>query len=108
MTKTLWNIAAAVALSGAAVASQAQPATTTTAPTNVGVSQGTAADAATKAVPRPDTATLVRTAPNASDRTKAAVDNTSNAQSPTAAPASAGSGMAAPAPVQRARKADRN
>jgi len=110
MKKTISRLAVATALAGAALAAQAQPATNG-APASVGVSQGTAADAASKAVPRSDTGTLVRTAPTAADRTRAAADSaTSNSG---AAPSTAQSQGTAPmtgttTPTQRAPRADRN
>jgi hypothetical protein len=110
MIKTLVKVAAAAAVTAAAIGAHAQPATTG-APAAVGVSPGTAADAASKAVPRSDTGTLVRTAPNPSDRAAAAVDGTrAGMGGSTAATTSPTAGSTAPmsAPVQRARKADRN
>ena len=115
MTKTLFKAAAAAAIAIAAVAATAQPATNA-APANVGVSQSTAAEAASKAVPRSDTGTLVRTGPTAGDRAGTAVDRTRSsmgtsndaAATGTATTGTATAGMATTAPPQRARKADRN
>ena len=100
------RFAAALLLALGAAAASAQPATP---PTSVGVTPGTATEAEKKAVPRNDTGTLVRTAPNAADRTKAAADNVTPPATATAPQTSATA--AAPqerAPVRRARKADRN
>ncbi|MCZ2496792.1 hypothetical protein GN316_08495 [Xylophilus sp. Kf1] len=113
MQKTVLKMAMFAAVAAASVAAQAQQPATTTAPANVGVTQSTANEAANKAVPRSDTATLVRTAPNAADRTKAAADSAQNSVGGTGTTANttnaSGGGMAtAPAPMQRARKADRN
>jgi len=110
MKKTLSRLAAATALAGAALAAQAQPATNS-APTNLGVSQGTAADATNKAVPRSDTGTLVRTAPNAADRTRAAADSatTNNGASSSTAQSQGTAPMTGTTtPTQRAPRADRN
>lgn len=88
-------------LAVAALAIHAQPAPSAGTPENVGVSQGTAAEAATKAVPRNDTGTLVRTSPSAADKARAAADDVSSRTTTTTTTTDA-------APVRRARKADRN
>lgn len=105
MTHNLVKAAAATAFAIATIAAHAQPANTGT-PANVGVSQGTAAEAASKAVPRADTGTLVRTGPDAGNRAGAAADSArSTMGTPSTAPVAE---TPAPAPMQRARKADRN
>ncbi len=119
MTTTLFKLAASIAIAGAALSAQAQTTPAANgAPASVGVSPGTAADAASKAVPRSDTGTLVRTAPNAADRARTATDgvttNTGNTNATTGAaitaptPTAGAAATTAPAPRQRARRADRN
>ena len=79
-------------------------------PNTVGVTPRAAAEATQKAVPRTDTGTLVRTAPSAADKAKAALDNptSSSANStPSSATPPPMDGTAKPAPMRRAR-ADRN
>ncbi|WPB58354.1 hypothetical protein [Xylophilus sp. GOD-11R] len=113
MTKTLMKLCAGTVLAIGAIASQAQPAAGNP-PASVGVSPGTAADAAGKAVPRSDTGTLVRTAPTAADRGRAAADGAANAPSTAATAPNTGAMPATgaagdpPTPMPRARKADRS
>jgi len=106
MTRNLVKAAAAAALAVATMAVQAQPATNGT-PANVGVSQGTAAEAANKAVPRSDTGTLVRTGPDAGNRAGAAADSARSNMGTTANTAPTAETPAA-APMRRAPRADRN
>lgn len=89
-------------MAGASISAFAQTTTTspmgsTQAPTAVGVTPQTAAEANRQAVPRSDTATVVRTGPNAVDASRSAA---SAAQGSTS-----NMGMA---PTMRPAKADRN
>jgi len=110
MIKNFVKIASVAVVTAAAMSAHAQPAANG-APAALGVSPNTAADAASKAVPRSDTGTLVRTAPNAADRAGAAADNTRAAAGTAATTppmADTTASTPSPAPMQRARKADRN
>ncbi len=93
MKSTQLKLALGAALTVGAISGFAQ---TPTPPNNVGVSESKAAAAADKAVPRNDTGTLVRTGPTAADQARAV------------APAADPAPSAAPAPLRRAPKADRN
>lgn len=63
------------AQANAPTTSTTMPSKTATQPTTaVGVSPQTAAEANSKAVPRTDTATVVRTSPNAANMTRNATD----------------------------------
>lgn len=66
----------ALAAAGAFAQTPAPTVTPSATPDAVGVSPATAAEANQKAVPRSDTGTLVRTSPTATDKAKAAMDNT--------------------------------
>ena len=79
---TTKNILLACLMGAGATVSIAQTGAASTAggqPTGVGVSPQTAAEANRKAVPRSDTATVVRTGPDAGDRARQAADATRNA-----------------------------
>ena len=102
------RFAAALLLALGAAAASAQPAPP---PTTVGVSPATATEAEKKAVPRADTGTMVRTAPTAADRTRAAADKVTPPATATAPETPATATAPTPqerAPVRRATKADRN
>ena len=99
---------AVTALASASLTSFAQ--TTTTAPMGtmqtpaaVGVSPQTAAEAANQAVPRSDTATVIRTGPNAVDASRTAASAAQGSASVTAQ-----GGMTGNATTMRPAKADRN
>ena len=68
----------ALAAAGAFAQTPAPTITPSATPDAVGVSPQTAAEANQKAVPRSDVGTLVRTSPPATDKAKAAVDNTTS------------------------------
>lgn len=108
--KKLLQLSAGTAFAVMALAAQAQTTPSNGVPANVGVSQGTAVKAEAKAVPRNDTATLVKTSPDAADKAKAAADNTSTGAGMTRAGQTSQQSTAPSdaAPVRRARKADRN
>jgi hypothetical protein len=105
------SLKTAVAASLLALAAAGASAQTGTAPTppggqpaSVGVTPQTAAEANQRAVPRSDVGTVVRTAPSAADRTRDAAGNVGagmTAATPMATPA-------APAPMPRRARADRN
>ena len=65
-----------LAAAGAFAQTPAPTITPSSTPDAVGVSPQTAAEANQKAVPRSDTATLVRTSPSATNKAKSAMDNT--------------------------------
>lgn len=110
MKQHLFSLTVGSVLALAAVVSHAQTTSAGGTPANVGVSQGTANETASKAVPRNDTGTLVRTSPSAADKAKAAADNTSTGASMTSAGQTTqqSSVPSDAAPARRARKADRN
>ena len=68
----------ALATAGAFAQTPAPTITPSATPDAIGVSPQTAAEANQKAVPRSDVGTLVRTSPPATDKAKAAVDNTTS------------------------------
>ena len=68
----------ALAAAGAFAQTPAPTLTPSATPDAIGVSPQTAAEANQKAVPRSDVGTLVRTSPPATDKAKAAVDNTTS------------------------------
>jgi len=96
-TTKIWLATALVAGSFAAVAQTSDTAGTSTTPsTSIGVTPQAAAEAARKAVPRSDTATVVRTTPNAADSARNATGTTE------------GTGDTSPRTTARAARADRN
>ena len=94
------------------IGAHAQSATpgTSSAPTAVGTTAQTAAEANQKAVPRSDTGTLVRTAPSATDRaTRTMPTGTDAAGAGAGAPAATGSApMGTGSGSTRPARADRN
>lgn len=79
--------------------------------TSVGVTPQAAAEAARKAVPRSDTATVVRTAPNAADAARnaaAAAAPSTDATTPVTTSTMASNGDTARPAVVRKARADRN
>ena len=104
MKTTQLKLALGAALTVGAITGFAQ---TPTPPNNVGVSEGKAAAAADKAVPRSDTGTLVRTGPTAADQARAVAPAADPAPTATPAPMQPAA-QATPAPMRRAPKADRN
>ena len=110
----------ALAAAGAFAQTPAPTLTPSATPDAIGVSPQTAAEANQKAVPRSDVGTLVRTSPPATDKAKAAVDNTTSNMGTTATTGTNGASnttssadtmpmkrTARTAPMRRAR-ADRN
>ena len=108
-------ISTALVLGVAAVSAQtngsAATGTAAQPTTSIGVTPQAAAEATKKAVPRSDTATVVRTSPNAADTARNAAGSTApsnDATAPVTTSATTGSGeMAKPVAVRKAR-ADRN
>ncbi len=116
MFKLSFHCAVGATLLAAASAVLAQTTPATPNPTGVAVTPQTAAEAQQKAVPRTDTATVVRTGPTAADRSRdaansvgsaasAAMDRTTSATSSASMPARDGSGMST---TGRPARADRN
>lgn len=104
----LLPVAAMLALGAATVSAQAPaPMPAASNPTKVGVTQQDAVEATKKAVPRKDTATVVRTSPTAEEKAKAAMANDAPMTTTSTTP-DAGTAATAPAPVKRAARADRN
>lgn len=107
MKSSLKLIPLAVLLAfGAAGVSAQTPAPMTAAsnPTKVGVTPQDAAEATQKAVPRKDTATLVKTSPTAEEKAKAAMSNDTPMTNATTATTT----TSKPMKTKRAARADRN
>jgi len=109
------SLKTAVAASLLALAAAGASAQTGTAPTppggqpaSVGVTPQTAAEANQRAVPRSDVGTVVRTAPSAADRTRDAAGNVGAATGAGMTAATPMAAPAAPAPMPRRARADRN
>ena len=104
-------ISTALVLGAAAVSAQTNgPAATGTAAqptTSIGVTPQAAAEATKKAVPRSDTATVVRTSPNAADAAGSTAPSNDATTPVTTSAATGSSEMAKPAVVRKAR-VDRN
>ncbi len=96
-------LAALLAFGAAGVSAQTPaPMTAASTPTKVGVTPQDAAEATQKAVPRKDTATLVKTSPSAEEKAKAAMSNdTPMTTAKTTTPSKA-------MKTKRAARADRN
>lgn len=119
--KTLLTAIVIVGASVAAVAQTANtsPSGTNQAPTGIGVSPQTAAEANRNAVPRSDTGTVVRTGPNAVDATRSssggmqgsapnATGNNSNIGGNNTATGSSGSASGSNGSTMRTARADRH
>lgn len=92
----------ALAAAGAFAQTPAPTITPSSTPDAVGVSPQTAAEANQKAVPRSDTATLVRTSPSAADKAKSTMDTTTTRMNTTPSAASTTTSSANTMPMQRA------
>ena len=108
MIRHLTSMSAGALLALAAAGAFAQttpPASGASAPSTLGVTPQDAARANQQAVPRSDTATVVRTAPSPASRASAAMDGTSGTATGTTGTAGQG-GMATGG--ARTARADRN
>ena len=97
-----------LAIAGASIGALAQTTTTApmgsaSAPAAVGVTSQSAAEANRQAVPRSDTATVVRTGPNAVDASRSAASAAQGSTSSMGARTGTGTGT-----TMRPPKADRN
>ena len=98
----------ALAAAGAFAQTPAPTITPSATPEAVGVSPQTAAEANQKAVPRSDTATLVRTSPSATDQAKSTMDNTSTSTTTTSSADTMPMKRTVKATPMRRARADRN
>lgn len=114
MNRLIKSISLGALLAGAVVSASAQtaaPAAGASAPATIGVTPQEAATANRQAVPRSDTATVVRTAPSPATRASNAVNGaTSGAANSGTGNTAATSGMAGNGSMgsTRAARADRN
>lgn len=100
------SLGAFVALAMASASAQtAAPAAGASAPATLGVTPQEAAKANQQAVPRSDTATVVRTAPSPAQRASNAVGGSTTAAPATTTSSTAGTGAMG---TTRAARADRN